>query len=176
MEKQENNICGARTKATGKPCQKAPVPGSTKCHLHGGKSLKGTQSKRYKHGLYSKHAGSSLKSVLDELEETSSEELINPDNEIKLMQALIISAKALENNLSDLHDLDTISRIIERLVHCKQRSQKILLEQERLIPAEDLKLFLDWMEALLINHIGQAEAETIISKLQSFKISDHANR
>lgn len=176
MEKQKKQICGARTKSTGKPCQKAPVEGSSRCHLHGGKSLKGTQSKLYRHGLYSKYAGSSLKSVLDELEEVSSEELINPDNEIKLMQALIISAKALENNLSNLKDLDTISRIIERLVHCKQRSQKILLEQERLIPAEDLKVFLNWMEQLLSNHIGQSEAGLIMNQLQTFKISDYENR
>lgn len=175
MEKKKKSLCGAHTKSTGKPCQKVPVEGSTRCYLHGGMSLKGTQSKRYRHGLYSKYAGSSLKSVLDELEDISSEELINPRNEIKLMQALIISAKALEKNLSDIHELDVVSRIIERLVHCKQRSQKILIEQERLIPAEDLKAFLNWMERLLIKRIGQEEANTIISKLIAFKISDHAN-
>lgn len=31
------NICGARTKGTGNPCQRSPMPNG-KCYLHGGAS------------------------------------------------------------------------------------------------------------------------------------------
>lgn len=171
MNKQ---ICGAKTRS-GNPCQNSPVNGSNRCRMHGGKSLKGTDSPRYSHGMYSKYAGAELKEVLAELEDVSSEELVNPDNEIKLMQALIMKAKALENGLDDLKDLDTISKIIDRLITAKQRSQAIMIEQDRLVPAADIQLFLNWMEELLINRIGSDEALEIINQLQNFKLSEHEN-
>jgi hypothetical protein len=171
----DNNICGATTKGTGKPCQRAPAKDSNRCKLHGGASLKGTESGRYKHGMYSKYAGSQLNEVLAELEDVNSEELIQPDAEIKLMQALLMKCKGLENGLDDLDDLDTISKIIERLIHAKQRSQKIMIEQDRLIPATDIQLFLNWMEELLVNRIGESEAMPVMNQLSNFKISNHAN-
>jgi hypothetical protein len=30
------NVCGAHARTTGKPCQRAPVPGKKRCRLHGG--------------------------------------------------------------------------------------------------------------------------------------------
>jgi len=171
----DNKKCGAKTKGTGKPCKRSPVKGRKRCKLHGGATLQGTDSPRYKHGLYSEYAGSQLKEVLAQLEDVDSEELIQPDAEIKLMQALLMKCKGLENGLDDLNDLDTISKIIERLIHAKQRSQKIMLEQERLIPATDIQLFLNWMEELLINRFGKAEAHPIIDQLSNFKISNHEN-
>jgi hypothetical protein len=171
----ENKKCEAKTKSTGKPCQRAPVKGRERCKLHGGATLQGADSPRYKHGMYSKYAGSQLKEVLAQLEDVSSEELIQPDAEIKLMQALLMKCKSLQNGLDDLNDLDTISKIIERLIHAKQRSQKIMLEQERLIPATDIRLFLNWMEELLVNRIGESEAMPVMNQLSTFKISNHEN-
>lgn len=175
MNQEQKHICGAKTRSGGQ-CQNSPVKNSNRCRMHGGKSLKGTDSPRYKHGLYSKYAGESLKEVLDELEDVSSEELVRPDNEIKLMQALLMKCKSLENGMDDLKDLDTISKIIDRLIHAKQRSQAIMLEQSRLIPAEDIELFLDWMQQLLSDRIGHDKANEITDELSNFKISDtHAH-
>jgi hypothetical protein len=171
----ENKKCEAKTKGTGKPCQRAPVKGRERCKLHGGATLQGADSPRYKHGMYSKYAGSQLNEVLAELEDVNSEELIQPDAEIKLMQALLMKCKGLENGLDDLNDLDTISKIIERLITAKQRSQKIMIEQERLIPVTDIQLFLNWMEELLAKQIGRSETTPIMNKLSTFKISDHEN-
>ncbi len=164
--------CGAKTRS-GKTCQTPPVSGSNRCRMHGGKSKRGIEAGRYKHGLYSKYAGSQLKDVLAELESISSDELINPDNEIKLMQALILKCKALENGFNDLRDLDMISRIIERLIHAKQRSQAIMIEQQRLIPASDVERFLDWMETLLIDRIGENQGYEIIDKMKTFRLEAH---
>jgi hypothetical protein len=171
----DKNICGAKAKSTGKPCQRAPVKGRNRCKLHGGASLKGTDSARYKHGLYSKYAGSQLKDVLAQLEDVDSEELVQPDAEIKLMQALILKCKAVENGMDDLKDLDTVSKVIDRLIHAKQRSQAIMIEQQRLIPATDIQIFLNWMEELLINRVGETEAHPIMNQLSNFKISDNEN-
>lgn len=174
MHTNGKHICGAKTRS-GDPCKNTPVNGSNRCRMHGGKSLKGTDSPRYVHGLYSKYAGESLKEVLAELEDISTEELIQPEQEIRLMQALIMKAKALENGLNNLRDLDTISKIIDRLITAKQRSQAIMIEQDRLVPASDIQLFLKWMEELLIQKIGGEQAHEIIGQLSTFKISDHAN-
>lgn len=170
----DKDICGAKTR-NGKPCQKAPVSGRKRCHLHGGKQPRGSDSPNFKHGLYSKYAGESLKEVLSQLEDVSSEDLINPDNEIKLMQALIIKAKALKDGVDELNDLDTISRVIDRLISAKQRSQAIMIEQNRLVPASDIEIFLSWMEELLIKKVGEADTFEIMNKLKSFRISNHEN-
>lgn len=170
----EKNICGAKTR-DGTPCKRKPSKGRERCYMHGGAQPRGAENPNFKHGLYSKYAGESLKEVLADLEDVSPEELVKPDNEIKLMQALIIKAKALENDLSDLRDLDTISKIIDRLITAKQRSQAIMLEQNRLIPAGDIQLFLNWMEELLINEFGESDALDVMNRLRNFRISDHAN-
>lgn len=174
MHTNGKHLCGAKTRS-GQPCQNKPVNGSQRCRMHGGKSLKGTDSPRYKHGLYSKYASESLKEVLAELENVSSDELIKPEQEIRLMSALIMKCKGLENGMDDLKSLDTISKILERLIHAKQRSQAIMIEQNRLVPATDIQLFLNWMEELLINRIGKDQTFEILDELQNFKISDHEN-
>ncbi|MFN8533863.1 MAG: HGGxSTG domain-containing protein [Dehalococcoidia bacterium] len=45
--------CGAKTRA-GDPCRRLPAPGRTRCYSHGGKSLAGPASPRWKDGRYSK--------------------------------------------------------------------------------------------------------------------------
>ena len=45
-------ICGAKTRSsTGEPCQNYPMANG-RCRMHGGLSLKGEASPRYKHGRY----------------------------------------------------------------------------------------------------------------------------
>lgn len=47
--------CTAKSKQSGKQCKRGAVPGGTKCHIHGGKSLAGIASPQLKTGRYSKH-------------------------------------------------------------------------------------------------------------------------
>jgi len=166
------NTCGAKTR-NGNPCQRRPAKGSSRCKLHGGASLKGVDSPTYKHGLYSKYAGESLKKVLSDLENVSSDELINPENEIRLMQALIISAESLKSDIPDLKDLDTLSKIIDRLVTAKQRSMMIQVEQQKLVPASDIERFLDYVETLLVDRIGETDGYAIIEQFKNFKLSQN---
>lgn len=57
-------ICGAKTRSPGKfsdyRCHRAPMPNG-RCYLHGGKSLGGVASPRFKHGLYSKYLPKTLR-------------------------------------------------------------------------------------------------------------------
>jgi hypothetical protein len=46
--------CGARTRS-GAPCKNATIGQTGRCRMHGGKSLGGIASPRYKHGRYSKY-------------------------------------------------------------------------------------------------------------------------
>lgn len=141
--------------------------------MHGGKSKRGIESGTYKHGLYSKYAGESLKDVLSELDDISSDELIQPEQEIRLMSALIMKCKGIENGADDLRDLDTISKILERLIHAKQRSQAIMIEQQRLVPASDIERFLDYVETLLVDRIGETDGYAIIEEFKNFKLSQN---
>lgn len=166
MNKQR---CNAKTKS-GEPCQNFPVNGRDRCRLHGGKQKRGTEHHHFRHGLYSKYASESLKEVMDELQNQDSESLMNPESEIKLLQALIISTKALQNDLSDLKDLEILSKIINQLVLSKQRSQQILLEEKRLIPATDVEAFLNYLDDLLESSVPD-QAIQIMTKIQKFKIS-----
>jgi hypothetical protein len=43
--------CGAKTRQ-GTPCKRDVSPGRNRCNLHGGKSPRGKDHPRYKHGYY----------------------------------------------------------------------------------------------------------------------------
>lgn len=161
-------ICGAKTRSGGQ-CQKPPVKGANRCKLHGGKTPRGTDSPHWKNGLYSQYASESLKDVLDELDNQSTDEL-NPEKEIRLMQALIIRSKALQNDLTDLDDLEVISRILSRLVASQQKSQQLMLEQQHLISVKEVNYLLDRLEEILIDRYGDEEAEQIINQLKNIKL------
>lgn len=53
-ENDDDPRCGAKNRS-GQPCKRRPTPGSNRCNLHGGKSLKGAAHPNYKHGRNSKH-------------------------------------------------------------------------------------------------------------------------
>jgi len=140
--------------------------------MHGGKSLRGTASKTWRSGLYSKYAGESLKKVLSQLEDMPPEQLTRVDNELKLLQALIIKSRTIEDGTGDLNDLDTISKVIERLVKSKQRAVALRIEEERLVPADDIRIFLQFVETTLVRFTGDDTAFEIMSELKNFKISN----
>ena len=60
--------CGAHARTTGQPCKKAAMANG-RCRNHGGKSLKGKESPRYKHGMRAKETQDALRNLkeLDKL-------------------------------------------------------------------------------------------------------------
>ncbi len=55
--------CNARTRSGGL-CQNAPMYPAGRCRMHGGKSLRGIASPRFKHGRYCKDAYAQIAGAL----------------------------------------------------------------------------------------------------------------
>jgi len=56
LDEKKVKVCGAQLrKKPGRFCRKIPIRGKRRCRLHGGKSLGGIASSRYKHGRYSRY-------------------------------------------------------------------------------------------------------------------------
>lgn len=172
-EANEPIRCGAKTRA-GHACRQPVVPGRNRCHYHGGKSLRGPESPTWKHGLYARYGGDSLKKIIMELETVDPEELIKPESEIRLMQALLLKCKALETAPDSLEDLDVASRIAERLVKTKQRAQRIDMERQRLIPTSDVEHFLDYLEEVVYELVDGPTADTIVTRSRNFRLAEPA--
>jgi hypothetical protein len=169
------NICGAKTKKDGSPCQRAPVPGRKRCNLHGGHQKRGVFHHRFKTGEYSAYAKESLSDVIEKLEQKDTEELIEPRNQIILLEALLSKCEGIKESVDNIHDLETVSKIIGRLIRAKQDSQSILLEQKTLIPAQDIKVFLQFVGTTLNEYVDSDKAGRILEQIQTFKITDHAD-
>lgn len=74
--------CGAKNRKGGR-CGSPPVPGRTRCRLHGGASLQGAAAGQFKHGRYSRHMP---KAMLERLREASSDpELLSLRQEIAVL-------------------------------------------------------------------------------------------
>lgn len=88
--------CTAKSKQSGVQCKRAAVPGTTKCSIHGGKSLKGVASPLYKSGRYSKF-------LPTRLQERYAESVNDPD-----LLELRTSVALLDSRLEDLiHRVDS---------------------------------------------------------------------
>lgn len=89
--------CDAVSKTTQRRCKRQAVPGNTKCPYHGGASLAGPLSPRYKDGRYSKYAPPHLRErYLDALADP---ELMSLRDNIALTTARISQILADFDNL-----------------------------------------------------------------------------
>jgi hypothetical protein len=84
MAEKKMMVCGARLRRKpGRLCQRKPLKGKSRCGLHGGKSLAGVASARYKHGRYSKVLPTGL---LKKFEEAGKDPLLlSHEPELKLL-------------------------------------------------------------------------------------------
>lgn len=79
------NECNATAKSTGVKCTRPAINGTTKCHYHGGKSLKGVASPRFTTGAYSKYLPKRMRDDYYRL--LDDPELIQHRQEIATLQA-----------------------------------------------------------------------------------------
>lgn len=79
--------CTAKSKSTGERCKNPCVTGSTKCRLHGGKSLKGAEHPQFKDGRYSKYMPVRLQAIYQEIEQDLEANILSRN--IHLREALI---------------------------------------------------------------------------------------
>lgn len=81
------NQCTAKSKSTGKRCQRNAMKGMNVCHVHGGKTPKGIASPNYKTGKYSRYTSGNIAQKLERF--TQDPDLLNLYEEIKLITARI---------------------------------------------------------------------------------------
>jgi hypothetical protein len=84
-------ICGAKTRA-GTPCQQTIICQNGRCRMHGGTSLRGLASPRYKHGRYSKYLPQRM--LPRYLESRDDPDLLNLRWEVGLVDARIADLMA----------------------------------------------------------------------------------
>jgi hypothetical protein len=94
MNDDPKAVCGARNRQ-GKPCQKSPVTGRTRCRLHGGATPKGVNAKErngnYRHGLYSKRL-------------TEEEQALLPTIKVGSLDDEITIARIILHRLVEIHE------------------------------------------------------------------------
>ena len=84
MGGKEVVVCGARLrKKPGRFCQRKRLKGKSRCGLHGGKSLAGIASKRYKHGRYSRYLPTDLRKQYEESKHDP--QLLSHEPDLRLM-------------------------------------------------------------------------------------------
>lgn len=140
-------ICGAKTRK-GTPCQRPPVPGRTRCKLHGGATLRGEESGTFKHGRYSKYMPQRLKQQYEDALENDETNILR-DN-MQLRDAII--SERLQT-LEDAPDSATVWKELRKQLDIIERAYKDeqygdldvaiatlrTLSDERLIYLETLK-------------------------------------
>lgn len=94
MKNSTKPICGAKAKQTGKPCEKPPLKGKTRCRLHGGKTPQGKHTGPMTHGLYSASLSPAEKETWDTIP------LDTLDDEIRMTRIWLARAGALDYEIS----------------------------------------------------------------------------
>ena len=93
--------CGAKTRSGGR-CKNLAMHPAGRCRMHGGKSLRGLASPRYKHGKYSKDTLAKLTraaaAVLDE-------SAIEPCSPLAELLGDLLDTSAADALLGDLADI-----------------------------------------------------------------------
>lgn len=101
--------CSARSKQSGERCKKDAVAGTTVCHIHGGKSLKGADSPAFKTGQYSRyrqHLSDKIRAKLPTAD----------DNPFDLLPELEVQRTLFADYLSRFHSGNFTADDIQRLI------------------------------------------------------------
>lgn len=171
--------CGAKTR-DGDPCKNAPVTGSKRCRMHGGKTPSGVASVHFKHGRYSKNLPTHL---ADDYEEA----LLDPNtldlyDEIALTTAhinyLLAQASAgVEVSWSTIQEAQDLRR---RLVATQSR---YLLDHNQIITAARVYIMVSAIQDIILRNVqDQAtraaiahELRTILSRTVPTQDDEHNN-
>lgn len=161
-QQTRKDICGARTKA-GTPCQKSPMNGSSRCRLHGGKSLKGAAHPNFKHGRYSKFMPHHL--VGRYKESVNDPELLSLQQDIALLDARI--TEMLESMEQEDADKNKIWAEIQNMLGTRRKLvgteiQRIHIAQTTLTYDQAL-VFLNRVGDIVLSHISNPAEWTAIA-------------
>lgn len=119
-KKKELKKCGAQLrKKPGIFCKKPPIKGKRRCKLHGGKSLGGIASGRYKHGRYSRYLPMDLRKQYEESKHDP--ELLSHQPELRLMD---LHLQKLLSTLNTPENLEAFVRAREAFEEFKKSQRE----------------------------------------------------
>ena len=157
MEKTNRKICGAKTRS-GKPCRTYPMANG-RCRIHGGKSLKGIASPRFKTGKYSKYLPEKVRTRY--LATIVDKDLISLRDEIALNDVYLI--ELLESMKSgEVSQAETkLWRRIGRSMDLKRRlvnaEFKRLAAMKQFITAEEAYALIVRISNIIKTHISDKQ-------------------
>lgn len=160
------NICGAKAKSTGQPCQKPAGWGTShkgegRCRIHGGATP-------VKHGLYSKYTRHKLSEMIDRMAED--EELLNLRQNAAFLQSLIID---ILNRLEDgslTYDpklAETLSNISDKLTRCIEKYFKVAEGEKFVLEITQVQQIIEQITIVIREEVKDpATVGRIASRLQ----------
>jgi hypothetical protein len=126
--------CGAKTRS-GEPCKRPPVAGRTRCRQHGGASLAGVCSPRFKHGRRSRY----LKHLTGSLAAGYRAALADPRLLELTEDVALVTARIGELLAKGKYDAEAVAGVWEQLPRLLNlRAKLALAEQQRAIDAQAL--------------------------------------
>ncbi len=115
------NTCGAKTRI-GTPCKRRPCENG-RCALHGGKSLRGSESPTFKHGLYAIDTPHKIQSKVNRFIDADPFDLTS---ELALLRAMLAEfLSRFEYANLDQSAIYTVSNLINEIGRFSERIAKI---------------------------------------------------
>ncbi len=152
-EKVVKKRCGAKTRS-GTPCRTFPMANG-RCRLHGGKSLKGIASPRFKTGKYSKYLPEKVRTHYQET--IVDKDLISLRDEIALNDAHLIELLGSMKSGEVSQDDPKLWRKISRSMDLKRRlvnaEFKRLAAMKQFITNEEAYTLIVRISNIIKNHI-----------------------
>lgn len=159
--------CGAK-KRNGQPC-KAPSMKNGRCRIHGGKSLAGTASPRFKTGAYSKYLPARLKGKYEEF--LADPDLFTLNNETALIKSRL---SELTNALTGAEEIDLekwaeIAALTESHRRLSATERRHLIDSQRVINIQSVVLLLSAVLATVTKHVtDRATLNSINTELSAY--------
>jgi hypothetical protein len=168
--KEKNfEICGAKTKKDGSPCQKPAGWGTDhqgvgKCKLHVGASP-------IKHGMYSKYTSHRLGEMVDKL--ADDEELLDLRKTIALQQSIILSIlEKLEQGKLEFNQslAKTLNTLADKLGRNIERRQKVEEGEKYILEVTEVKNIVNQVVTIVNEEIrDDSTVKRIAGRLKGVK-------
>jgi hypothetical protein len=161
--------CRATSKQSGERCKRHAAKGLNVCSMHGGKSLRGVDSPRFKTGRHSKYLPDRL---VERYEEALNDaELTRLDDEIALVDArlqdvlerLRVDGEAIAGGRDESTAWGLILGLMEQRRKLVATERKHLADDERFIAVERLMVMTAALLDIIRRHVASPETRKAIA-------------
>lgn len=120
--------CGAKTRK-GTPCDKRPVQGRTRCHMHGGKTPRGIALPQFVHGKYSKALPARLRQTYED--SAGDRELVGLRDELRLTDTRLQELVGKLDAEPSRERWATVSAMVTAAIEAQPGERDAILQQLR---------------------------------------------